>query len=474
MIDDIFWRDATDLQRLIRARELSAVEVTRAHIGRIESVNPAINAFVTTTFDAALEQAAALDARLGRGEDPGPLAGIPVGHKDLAVTRGVRTTFGSPIFRDHVPTVDAVIVERLKAAGAVTLGKTNTPEFGAGSQTFNPVFGATRNPWDMGKTPGGSSGGAAAALAAGMIPIADGSDLGGSLRNPASFCNVVGLRPSPGRVPNWPTLNAWFPLGVVGPMARTVADVALMLSAIAGPDPRSDLAWDEPGSIFAQPLGRDFTGVRVAWTADFGGLPMDPEVREVLAASRATLESLGCAVDEALPDLAGADEVFQTLRAWIFESTHGALLAQHRDQMKQTVIWNIEQGQRLTGADVARAERLRTELFHRLRAFFERYDFVAGPVVQVLPFDVSVEYPMSIDGVAMGSYIEWMKSCYLVSATGLPALSVPAGFSRGGLPVGLQLIGRHRDDLGVLQLGHAFEQATGFGRQRPPAIPAPV
>lgn len=474
MTDDIFWRDATDLQRLIRSRDLSAVEVARAHIARIESVNPAINAFVTTTFDAALEHAAALDARLGRGEDPGPLTGIPVGHKDLAVTRGVRTTFGSPIFRDHVPTVDAVIVERLKAAGAVTLGKTNTPEFGAGSQTFNPVFGATRNPWDMSRTPGGSSGGAAAALAAGMIPIADGSDLGGSLRNPASFCNVVGLRPSPGRVPNWPTLNAWFSLGVVGPMARSVADVALMLSAIAGPDPRSYLAWDEPGSIFAQLLDRDFTGVRVAWTADFGGLPMDPEVREVLAASRATLESLGCEVDEALPDLAGADEVFQTLRAWIFESTHGALLAQHRHQMKQTVIWNIEQGQRLTGADVARAERLRTELFHRLRAFFERYDFVAGPVVQVLPFDVSVEYPMSIDGVAMGSYIEWMKSCYLVSATGLPALSVPAGFSRGGLPVGLQLIGRHRDDLGVLQLGHAFEQATGFGRQRPPAIPAPV
>ena len=474
MTDDIFWRDATDLQRLIRSRDLSAVEVARAHIARIESVNPAINAFVTTTFDAALEHAAALDARLGRGEDPGPLAGIPVGHKDLAVTRGVRTTFGSPIFRDHVPTVDAIIVERLKAAGAVTLGKTNTPEFGAGSQTFNPVFGATRNPWNMGRTPGGSSGGAAAALAAGMIPIADGSDLGGSLRNPASFCNVVGLRPSPGRVPNWPTLNAWFALGVVGPMARSVADVALMLSAIAGPDPRSDLAWDEPGSIFAQPLDRDFTGVRVAWTADFGGLPMDPEVREVLAASRATLESLGCEVDEALPDLAGADEVFQTLRAWIFESTHGALLAQHRDQMKQTVIWNIEQGQRLTGSDIARAERLRTELFHRLRGFFERYDFVAGPVVQVLPFDVSVEYPMSIDGVAMGSYIEWMKSCYLVSATGLPALSVPAGFSRGGLPVGLQLIGRHRDDLGVLQLGHAFEQATGFGRQRPPAIPAPV
>ena len=468
MNHDIVWRDAIDLTRLIQAREVSAVEVARAHIAQIERVNPVINAFVTMTFDAALSDAADIDARIGRGEQPGSLAGVPVGHKDLTVTKGVRTTFGSPIFHDFVPTMDALIVERLKAAGAVTLGKTNTPEFGAGSQTFNTVFGATRNPWDTMKTPGGSSGGAAAALATGMFPIADGSDLGGSLRNPASFCNVVGLRPSPGRVPNWPSPNAWFSLGVVGPMARTVGDVALMLSAIAGPDPRSPVAYDEAGTCFARPLGRDFAGVRVAWTADFGGLPMEPEVREVLAASRATLEAMGCIVEDALPDLAGADEIFQILRAWNFESAHGTLSAKHRGQMKQTVIWNIEEGQRLTGADVGRAECLRTELFHRLRAFFERYDFIAGPVAQVLPFDVSIEYPSAIDGVPMANYIEWMKSCYLVSATGLPALSVPAGFSRAGLPVGLQLIGRHRDDFGLLQLGHAFEQATGGGRRRPP------
>ncbi len=465
---DIVWRDAIDLAQRIRTRELSAVEVTRAHIAQIDRVNPGINAFVTTTFETALKDAAEVDARLGRGEDPGPLAGLPVGHKDLAVTRGVRTTFGSPIFRDFVPTVDALIVERLKAAGAVSLGKTNTPEFGAGSQTFNTVFGATRNPWDVSRTPGGSSGGAAAALASAMVPIADGSDLGGSLRNPASFCNVVGLRPSPGRVPNWPALNAWFALGVVGPMARTVSDVALMLSAIAGPDPRSPIALDEPGAGFARPLGRDFTGVRVAWTTDFGGLPVEPAVRDVLAASRATLESLGCIVEDALPDLTGADEIFQVLRAWIFESTHGHLLAQHPGQMKQTVVWNIEEGRRLTGADVGRAECLRTELYHRLRAFFERFDFIAGPVVQVLPFDIAIEYPTAIGDVRMGSYIEWMKSCYLVSATGLPALSVPAGFSGGRLPVGLQLIGRHRDDFGLLQLGYAFEQATGYGRRRPP------
>ena len=467
MNHDIVWRDAIDLTRLIQAREVSAVEVARAHIAQIERVNPVINAFVTMTFDAALSDAADIDARIGRGEQPGSLAGVPVGHKDLTVTKGVRTTFGSPIFHDFVPTMDALIVERLKAAGAVTLGKTNTPEFGAGSQTFNPVFGATRNPWDTTRTPGGSSGGAAAALASGMIPIADGSDLGGSLRNPASFCNVVGLRPSPGRVPHWPSPNAWFSLGVVGPMARTVGDVALMLSAIAGPDPRSPVAYDEPGAGFARPLGRDFAGARVAWTVDFGGLPMEPEVREVLSASRATLEAMGCIVEDALPDLAGADEIFQVLRAWSFEATHGPLLAQHRSRMKQTVIWNIEEGQRLSGADVGRAERRRTELFHRLRSFFERHDFIAGPVAQVLPFDVSTEYPTSIDGVPMGSYIEWMKSCYLVSAAGLPALSVPAGFSRGGLPVGLQLVGRHRDDFGLLQLGHAFEQATSIGRRRP-------
>ena len=254
---ELCFLSAVELARRIRTREVSALDVLRAHVAQIERTNPAVNAIVTKTFEQAEVDARAIDARFARGEDPGPLAGLPVAHKDLVPTKGVRTTFGSPLFADFVPDADGLVVERLKAAGAVTVGKTNTPEFGAGSQTFNPVFGATRNPWDTTRTSGGSSGGAAVALACGMVPIADGTDLGGSLRNPASFCNVVGLRPSPGRVPSWPSVNAWFPLAVGGPMARSVADAALMLSAIAGPDPRSPIALHQPGSMFgASPVPR--------------------------------------------------------------------------------------------------------------------------------------------------------------------------------------------------------------------------
>jgi amidase len=471
MTDPVFM-PAVTLAGHIARREISCVEVLRAHIDQIERVDPKVNAMVTRTYEDAERVAADLDARLARGESPGPLAGLPVAHKDLALTKGVRTTFGSPLFRDFVPDMDALIVERLKAAGAVTVGKTNTPEFGAGSQTFNTVFGATLNPWDTTRTCGGSSGGAAVALATGMVPLADGSDFGGSLRNPASFCNVVGLRPSPGRVPNWPSQSAWFPLTVVGPMARSVADLALMLSAIAGPDPRSPIAIDQPGAGFAAPLDRDFRGARIAWSRTLGGLPVDPEVTRVLEASLSAFADIGCTVEAADPDLHDADQIFETLRAWHFEAVHGELLATQRRNLKQTVIWNIEEGMKLSGRDVGRAERRRTELFHRMRAFFERYDFLICPVVQVLPFDVKTEYPMEVDGHPFGSYIEWMKSCYMISATTLPALSVPAGFSSGGLPVGLQIVGRHQDDFGVLQLGHAFEQATGWGARRPPVCAA--
>lgn len=466
---DLCFESAVTLAALVRKREVSCTELVRAHIRRIERVNPVVNAVVTTTFEQAESEAADMDRRLGRGEAVGPLAGLPVVHKDLAATRGVRTTFGSPLFRDFVPDVDALFVERLKAAGAITLGKSNTPEFGAGSQTFNTVFGATRNPWDPERTCGGSSGGAAVALACGMVPIADGTDLGGSLRNPASFCNVVGFRSSPGRVPVWPAQNAWFPLPIAGPMARSVADAALMLSVIAGPDPRSPIAIEEPGDVFAAPLQRDFRGARVAWSRDLGGLPVEPEVHAVLERALGALGDIGCVVEAADPDLRDADEVFETLRAWHFASVYSELLHTKRGDLKQTVIWNIEEGLKLSGLDVGRVELRRTELFHRMRSFFERYDFLVCPVVQVLPFDVRTEYPMEIDGTRLGSYIEWMRSCSRISATTLPALSVPAGFSAAGLPVGLQIVGPYRDDLGVLQLGHAFEQATGHGSRRPPA-----
>jgi amidase len=462
---------ATELARRIRDRAVSCEEVMRAHIDQIERVNPAVNAIVTFAAEQAVASARAADAALARGHAPGsettPLYGLPIAHKDLVLTKGIRTTFGSPLFRDFVPDSDSLIVERFKAAGAITLGKTNTPEFGAGSQTFNTVFGATRNPYDLSKTCGGSSGGAAVALACGMLPIADGSDLGGSLRNPASFCNVAGFRPSTGRVPSWPVYNAWYPLSVVGPMARTVQDLALQLAAIAGPDPRAPISITEPGSVFARPLERDFKGVRLAWSRDLGGLPVHPAVTAVLEAQRHVFEDLGLVVEEAQPDFAGADEVFKVLRAYLFELSYGTLRTAKREQLKDTVVWNIEQGSQLTGSQIGSAERKRTELYHRVREFMSRYAFLAAPVVQVLPFDVNQPWVTEINGQLMHTYVDWMKSCYFISVTGLPAISVPCGFSADGLPVGLQIVGRHQDDLGVLQLAHGFEQQSEFWKTRP-------
>jgi len=298
---------ATELARLIRANELSAREVVAAHLDRIDRVNPRLNAIVTLVADRALEQADRADAAMARGDAVGPLHGLPIAHKDLQPTKGIRTTFGSPVFGNFVPTEDSLLVERCRNAGAILVGKTNTPEFGAGSQTFNPVFGATRNPYDVTKTCGGSTGGGAVALATGMLPLADGTDMGGSLRNPASFCGVVGLRPSPGRVPSWPARMAWSGLSVDGPMGRSVADVALLLSAIAGPDPRSPIGLGDSGDRFAMPLDRDFTNTRVAWWTDLGGVPVDRRVRAVVDAQRGAFESIGCRVEHADPEFTGAD-----------------------------------------------------------------------------------------------------------------------------------------------------------------------
>jgi amidase len=300
-----------------------------------------------------------------------------------------------------------------------------------------------------------------------MLPIADGSDTGGSLRNPASFCNVVGFRTSPGRVPIWPTELAWFPINVHGPMARTVEDTALMLSAIAGPDARSPISIAEPGDIFRRPLERGFRGVRIAWSRDFGGLPIDPRVTETLEAQRGTFAEIGCQVEDAEPDFDGADEAFQVWRAWKFEHRFAPLLEQHRDQLKETIRWNAAEGAKLTGPQISRAEAKRTALYHRFREFLERYEFFVCPATQVPAFDVKKRFVEEINGVAMQSYIEWMKSCYYITVTGLPAISVPCGFTHDGLPVGVQIVGRHQDDFGVLQLAYAFQQATEFWKRRP-------
>jgi amidase len=467
---DLCFQTATDLARSIRARQVSVTEVVETHLAQIDRVNPTVNAIVTLTADRAMDEARAKDAALARGEVVGPLFGLPIAHKDLVATRGIRTTYGSPIYRDHVPDQDALLIERLRAAGAVTIGKTNTPEFGAGSQTFNEVFGRTLNPYDRTKTCGGSSGGAAVALACGMMPIADGSDMGGSLRNPASFCNVVGLRPSPGRVPVWPSETAWFTFSVQGPMARTVADVALLLSAMAGPDRRSPIAIAEPGDRFRAPLDRDLTGTRVAWSSDLGGLPIDPRVAAMLESQRKTFEMLGCLVEDGEPDFSDAREIFQVWRAWSFATKYGALLAEHRAQMKDTVVWNVEQGLRLTARELGEAEVKRTRLYHRVREFMEVHDFLVLPVTQVPPFDVTTPYVTEINGVRLPTYIDWMRACSDITVTGLPAISVPCGFTDDGLPVGIQIVGRHQDEWGVLQIAHAFEQATGFSKRRPPVV----
>jgi amidase len=437
---------ATRLSRMLRARELSAREVLAAHLERIEAVNPAVNAIVTLVAERAMQSAQEADDRLARGEAPGPLHGLPIAHKDLQATAGIRTTFGSPIFRDHTPDADSPLVARFKAAGAIAIGKTNTPEFGAGSQTFNPIFGATLNPYDRTRTCGGSSGGAAVALACGMLPMADGTDMGGSLRNPAAFCGVVGMRPSAGLLPWTDTSSAWACLSVDGAMARSAEDVALVLDALAGQ---------------STTLQRDFKGTSVAWWTGLGGVPFDPRVTAVVDAQRRAFESIGCAVADAEPDLTAADAIFRTLRAQAFVRKHGGTVRAHRALVKDTILEEIARGERLTAAEIASAEQARAALRARLARFMERHEFFVLPTTQVPPFDVTEPYVRAINGIAMGSYIDWMKSCYYISATGHPAISVPCGFTPEGLPVGMQIVGRDGDDRGVLQLAHAYEQARG-------------
>ncbi|MCP4754475.1 MAG: amidase [Proteobacteria bacterium] len=463
---DICFKTASELVELIRRKELSAKEVMEAHLKQIEAVNPKVNAIVTLAAEEAMKNAQEADEALARGEETGPLHGLPVAHKDLLRTKGLRTTFGSPIFEDYVPEKDAIQAQRLKAAGAIRLGKTNVPEFGAGSQTFNEVFGRTLNPYDPTKTCGGSSGGAAVALACGMVPIADGSDMGGSLRNPANFCNVVGFRPSPGRVPEESEMG-WFQFQVLGPMGRTVQDTALMLSAMAGPHPGIPIALTESGSSFSRPLERGFEGVKIAWSPNLGELPVDQRVTATIESQRRVFDDLGCRVEEVDPDFTDADEIFQVLRAWYAYTTSAGLLEHYRDKVKDTLIWNIEKGRDLTGKQVGDAESKRTKLFKRVQKMMETYEYLILPVNQVPPFDVEQDYITEIEGVKMDTYIDWMKSCYYVTTIGLPAISVPCGFTPEGLPVGVQIVGRHQSDFSVLQLAHAFEQATGFGKQRP-------
>lgn len=467
--DDLCFTPATELAAMVRRREVSARELLAAHLQRIDATNAAVNAIVTLDVDGAQAQAEAADQATARGEATGPLHGLPMAHKDTHLTGGMRTTWGSPLHADFVPAEDELVVARLRAAGGIRVGKTNVPEFAAGSHTFNPVFGTTRNPYRLDVSAGGSSGGAAAALASGMIALAEGSDMGGSLRNPAAFCNVVGLRPTPGRVPSFPTPLGWSTLSVQGPMGRTVGDVALALSVLAGPDRRVPISLGEAGHGFAEPMPTELRGVRVAWAPDLGGrIPVDQQVRAALEQVPGVFAHLGATVEQACPNLDDADEVFTVLRAWMFAASLGDVAARHPDQVKATIRSNVEQGRRLSGADLARAETLHTRLHQRVVSFFSEHDVLIAPTTQVVPFDVDVEYPAQVDGVPQQDYLGWMRSCSMITAAGVPALSVPAGFTDDGLPVGLQIIGAPRADRQVLEVGHAFTQATGVGRRRPP------
>ncbi len=467
--NEICFLSVREMARMLRERELSAREVMEAHLAQIARVNPKVNAIVTLTADEAMRDAARADEEIVHSDDIRYFHGVPVVHKDLFDTAGVRTTYGSPIYADHVPGISSLTVRRLKEHGAISVGKSNTPEFGLGSQTFNSVFGATLNPWDLTKTCGGSSGGAAVALACGMVPIADGSDMGGSLRNPANFNGVVGLRPSPGRVPGPP--GSWSALSVAGPMARSVDDVSLLLYCLAGSDKASPISISDETYDYGdqRPLrATEFPGVPVAFSADFGGLPMEPAIRRAIEATRPLFASFGCEMYDTAPNLEPAYEAFQTLRALNLAQLYGDLLDGHRDQLKDTAVWNIEKGLKLTGAEIARAENLRAEVFRRMNDFMLEYEFLILPVNQVGPFPVETPYPTEIDGVHMETYIDWMKSCFFITMTGHPAISVPCGFTPDGLPVGVQIVGRYRHEVELLHFAHTFEQAAALGNPRPP------
>src|SRR5882724_11244142 len=465
---DLCFTSARELARLLRSGKLSAREVMAAFLQQIGRLNPKLNAIVAKLDDPqCLALADAADNQRARREPLGPLHGLPFAVKVTEPVVGFPFTRGSPIYRHDMPKADSLLVARLRRAGALFIGKTNVPEFAMGSHTYNRVYGTTVNPYDLTKTAGGSSGGAAAALAAGMLPLANGSDLGGSLRNPGNFNNVVGFRPSVGLIPNAPSAMPFGNLAVKGPLARTVADIAFLTSVMAGADDSDPACYPSDPVIFTKPLERDLKNTRIAWCPDLGGLPLDPEVRTVLEKQREIFEKLGCIVEDAHPDLTGADESFLTLRVWRTWSALGSLLESHRAEMKPEAVSEIEAGSKVTTTALTEAMKTQANIMERMRVFQQKYEFLVCAVNQVPPFDATLDWPKEIAGVKMGHYVAWMKSAYWITTTGCPAISVPAGFTAGGLPVGIQLVGRYRADFDLLRFAHMFEQATNVGKRRP-------
>jgi amidase len=468
--------DALTLADAIRSRQISCVEVMTAYLDHIEKINPRVNAIVALQDrPALLAQSEERDRQVKRGELLGPLHGFPHAVKDLEPVKGIRTTMGSPIYKDFVPAADGIMVERLRNAGAVFIGKTNTPEFGLGSHTYNPVYGPTRNAYDQSRSAGGSSGGAAVSLALRMLPVADGSDFGGSLRNPAGWNNVFGFRTSSGVVPA-NEQDGFFPsMSVVGPMARNIPDLAMLLSVQAGYDSRVPQSSVGDGSVFQRRLESDLKHKRIAWSGDFRGyLPFEPGVLDVCRNALKVFEAMGCTVEEAQPDYS-IDSVWRawlTLRAW---QSGGGLLAYYKDPRKRALlkpeaIFEVESGLKLTAFDVSAATAVRTEWYQAVRRFFETYDYFIVPTAQLFPFDVNLHWPHEIAGIKMETYHEWMKCVLPITMSGCPALAAPAGFGNGGLPVGIQIVGPMHSELSCLQLAFGYDTATSWSSKHLPAL----
>jgi amidase len=446
---------ASELRRLLGRGEITAAEVVEAALERVAAANPRINAIVTLN-EGALEDARRLDRQRGAGAEPGLLFGLPVGIKDVTPVAGLRTTFGSPLYRDYVPAEDALVVQRIRQAGGVILGKTNTPEFGAGGNTFNEVFGRTRNPWDPERSAGGSTGGGAAALATGMIALAEGTDLGGSLRIPASFCGVFGLRPSPGLVPTHPSDYVWDTLQVTGPLARTAADLGLMLQAVAGADPRAPLVQPTAGRDFAGAAGKGPPrGARVAYVPDIAGIGVEAEIQQICRRAAFGLQAAGALVEELPLELTEERAAFITLRGhWMLAQQHRRL--DRAAEFGPNVAANVRAGLAVTTAELAAAEDVRSRLWHRFRDIFTHYDFLLTPCMAIPPFDVERNYPESIAGRPMATYVDWLAPTFVLSLTGLPVAAVPCGWDGAGLPVGLQVVGPPRGEEAVLGVAAAL------------------
>ena len=458
--DELCRAEACTVVEWLRRGEVSPHELIEAVEQRIEAVDPHVNALPIRCFERARTHADEIAKR--PIDERGLLAGLPVAIKDLADVAGVRTTYGSPIYTDHVPARSDILVETLEARGAVVYAKSNTSEFGAGANTFNEVFGATRNPWNLARSAAGSSGGAAAALATGMAWLAHGSDFGGSLRNPASFCGIVGMRPSIGRVARTPSGKIDRNLSANGPMARTVEDLALMLDAMAGEHPADPLSLPVPPTAFLSAARAGTRAKRIAWSATLGLTPVDPEIAAVTCKAAARFADAGAVIEEAHPDLSGMHECFHVLRAYDYFVTKAELLRRHRDLLKPEVIWNIEKGQTLTLEELERAENQRVVLSARMLQFFDTYDLLFTPATIVPPFPVEQRYPTECAGVAFENYLDWLAIAYAITMTCCPALSLPCGFTSEGLPVGLQIAGPPRSEARILAAAKVLEDILGL------------